>query len=586
MSSPKQEEMKLDLSEFVRIFPLRAKNISWLFGAGTSVTAGLPSAYDLIWDFKRRIYCSEQGYPLSLFDNLSDRGIRTTIQNYFDSKDDCPAKNNTQEYSFYFERAYRSSVDRKKYLEGLLSGMHISYGHKVIGILMKHQHVNLIFTTNFDRAFENTAVQTFGNTESWFKTDLDSADNGLQLYQSNKVPLIVKLHGDYLSDNLKNTTSELQTQDSKLRHILNISSYLNGLGIMGYSGRDKSVMDTLFTVLNQDNCFPNGIFWFIKSDIEIPPIVEEFIIKAKSKGIEAYIIEIETFDTAWAEFLKGFDKLPAKDIENLNQNFYRKENKPLPKRGIRSPLIRLNAIQVSQFPISARLYVCDAGNTKEINELISSKKGDLIAIRKRMGIVGFGKDEEFARVFKEYGDYRIDLYEIPDRVLGYDDSSLKRLIIDSLSKALTLNRPLKSAKRRSKYFILPDYKNLDNPIFTSLKKELGGHISGKIPKTGITWIACIEISIQFKLNRAYLVMDPSILATKSEILEERRSVAPFIKELTARWYNDKYDRLLSLWVSILLQEKSELIIRAFGDFTNGVNASFKLGKTTAYTKTV
>src|SRR5659263_730711 len=118
--------MKLDLSEFVRIFPLRAKNISWLFGAGTSITAGLPSAYDLIWDFKRRIYCSEQGYLLKQFDNLSDRGIRTTIQSYFDSSGNCPSKNSIEEYSFYFERAYRSSKDRRNYLEDLLSGMQIS----------------------------------------------------------------------------------------------------------------------------------------------------------------------------------------------------------------------------------------------------------------------------------------------------------------------------------------------------------------------------------------------------------------------------------------------------------------------------
>jgi len=578
--------MKLDLSEFVRIFPLRSKNISWLFGAGTSVSAGLPSAYNLIWDFKRKIYCSEQGLPLNQFDNLSDRGIRTQIQNYFDSSGDCPEKDSTEEYSYYFERAFRSSADRKEYLEGLLSGMQLSFGHKVIGVLLKHQHVNLIFTTNFDRAFENMAVHIYGNTEGWFKTDLDSTQNGLQLFQANKRPLIVKLHGDYLSDNLKNTGSELQEQDAKLRHILTVSSYVNGLGIMGYSGRDKSVMDALYTALNQDNSFPNGIFWFIRSGISPPSVVEKFINDARNKGIDAHIVEIETFDTAWAEFFKGFDKIPKADTEELNQNYYRKENKPLLGQGNRGPMIRLNAIEIKQFPVTAQLYKCDAGNTKEIKQLISSEKGKLIAIRKKDGIVGFGSDKEFIRVFKDYGDYQIDSYDIPDKVLGYDDSSLKDLIAESLSQALIHDRPLKSTKRRAKKFIFPNYRSLDDPLFNELKKEVGGNLIGKIPGTNITWTPCVEISIQSKLKVAYLILNPTIIATKSDILEESRLVAPFVTEFTARWYNDKYDRLLSIWIRILLQDQLELSVSSFAEMDRGVNATFKLSKRTAYTKTL
>jgi hypothetical protein len=385
----------MELSEFVRLFPIRSRNVSWLFGAGTSVSAGLPSAYDLIWDFKKRIYCAEQGYHLSQFNNLSDIGLRNQIQNYFSSKPDHPQFNSSEEYSFYFEKAFGSPKDRAQYLDELLSGMQPSYGHKVLGILMKNSLINLIFTTNFDRAFENTCIQYFKNAESWHKTDLDTAENGLQLYQSQKTPLIVKLHGDYLSERLKNTSSELREQDQKLRQILTISSFLNGLGIMGYSGRDNSIMTALFSALEQENSFPNGIFWFIRSGDKPLHVVEKFVDKAKSKNIEAHLIEIETFDTAWAEILKGFDGLPNKELEDLNQNYFRIENKPLPRKGTKSPLIRLNGVKINQFPSVARLFKCEAGNTKEIKKLVNDKKGDILAIRKRDGIVGFGKDEEF-----------------------------------------------------------------------------------------------------------------------------------------------------------------------------------------------
>jgi len=144
----------MTLSEFVRIYPLRSKGISWLFGAGSSVAAGMPSASDLVWEFKKRIYCSEEGVHLSVFNNLSDQVLRKQIQNYFESKVGYPQDNSIEEYSFYFESAFSSPADRRAFLDQQLSGIQNSYGHKVIGVLMKNKLLPLIFTTNFDKAFE------------------------------------------------------------------------------------------------------------------------------------------------------------------------------------------------------------------------------------------------------------------------------------------------------------------------------------------------------------------------------------------------------------------------------------------------
>lgn len=99
------------MSEFVRIFNLIGKNIAWFTGAGASVAAGLPSAYDMTWDFKRSIFCSEQNTPISQYSNLTP-SVRRKIQSYFDSqhRDDNPIsppiEDSLAEYSYYFQRAY------------------------------------------------------------------------------------------------------------------------------------------------------------------------------------------------------------------------------------------------------------------------------------------------------------------------------------------------------------------------------------------------------------------------------------------------------------------------------------------------
>jgi hypothetical protein len=510
--------------------------------------------------------------------------LRIQIQSYFDNDDECPLKDTPEEYSYYFERAFPSAMDRKEYLDELLSGMQLSYGHKVIGLLMKKGYINIIFTTNFDKAIENTAVQVFGNTEDWYKTDLDSAENGPQLFQASKVPLIVKLHGDYFSERLKNTTAELQSQDDKLRHILTTSSYTSGLGVMGYSGRDESVMEALSAALKQNNSFPNGIFWFSRAGSEVLPAVSNFIVQARENGVDAFIVEIETFDSAWGELIKAFSDFTAKELEPLDENYFRRSNSPLPPKGRQPPMIRLNAIPMTKFPVTARLFKCSAGNTKEIKEFIKTTKADIVAIRKQHGIVGFGADSEFQKAFESYGDFKLDTFEIHEKHLGYDDSTIKGLLTQAIGRALALDRPLQYVKRRTKHFLIPNYKDRENPIFGDLKKELGGRIHGNIPGTKIVWMPCLEISLQYKMSTAYVLVVPSILATKSENPDERKQIAPFIKELMARWYNDKFNSILSHWISILFGNQNEILLNSFEQNTKGMNASFELQRRTAFTK--
>jgi NAD-dependent SIR2 family protein deacetylase len=575
----------MTLSEFVRLYPLRAKNIAWFFGAGTSVSAGLPSAGDLVWEFKRRIYCSEQGYHLSLFNNLTDPAIRNQIQSYFDSKGGYPADNSIEEYSFYFEKAYPSARDRSDYLMQQLQGMQNSFGHKVIGILMKNTLIKLIFTANFDKAFENAAIDQFKTMDKFFVASMDNTQTAIQKYHSELRPFITKIHGDYFSEKLKNTTDELKNQDVQLRDILFHACISNGLGVMGYSGRDKSVMEILDKALDQNTSFPNGIFWFIRQGSKPLEEVTAFIDKAKSKGIQAELIEIETFDTAWAEIVKGIPDLPPEDALKLNTNYFKRSNVQLPVKGTKYPIIRFNAIKIEELPTNARLIKCNAGNTKEITDLILVNKGELLAIRKQVGIVGFGSDSEFDRVFSTYGQIEKDVFPIPDSILNYDDSTLKGLLTQGLLKALVANKPLLSVKRRDRYMIIPNSQLLTDPMFNSLKAELGQSINGVIPRTSIQWDLAVEIILQKKLSNYFMVISPTVLASKSSNDSEKMLIAPFIKEYTARWYNNKYSKILDAWLDIFFSGEKELQISSFGNNLKGFDAHYKLKRESAFTRT-
>ncbi|MFL5763578.1 MAG: SIR2 family protein [Bacteroidia bacterium] len=575
----------MTLSEFIRLYPLRAKSIAWFFGAGTSVSGGLPTAWDLVWEFKKRIYCSEEGYSLSLFKNLSDPAIRKQIQSYFDGRGDCPVEDSVEEYSFYFEMAYPAARDRSEYLAQQLKGMQNSYGHKVIGVLMKNGLLPLTFTTNFDKAFENAAVEQLRTMDRFFVATMDNTDASLQQYHGGMRPYIAKIHGDYFSEKLKNTTEELKSQDAKLRDILYHASLSNGLAVMGYSGRDDSVMEVFHKALDQSSSFPNGIFWFTRQGSKPLKQVQEFIEKAKSKGIQAEYVEIETFDTAWADIIKGIPHIPADDLAQLNQNYFKRSATQIPAKGSNSPIVRFNAIKVSELPANCRIIKCNAGNTKEVRALITNQKAELLAIRKKIGVVGFGSDAEFDRVFGTGADITKDVFQIHESVFHYEDSVIKGLITDALIRALVRGRPLKYIKRGQRYLIIIDPRLISDPALTSLKNELNFQIEGQIPNSTLRWVAALEVQLQKKFSEHLLLLNPTILASRTDVIAEKRKIAPFVKEATARWYNSKYPKILDAWLNVLFTENKELSVSTFGNGQPGFDAHFKLIRESAFTKT-
>lgn len=46
---------QIGADDFARRFSLRAKNLMWLLGAGASAGAGIPTAGDMVWEFKQQL---------------------------------------------------------------------------------------------------------------------------------------------------------------------------------------------------------------------------------------------------------------------------------------------------------------------------------------------------------------------------------------------------------------------------------------------------------------------------------------------------------------------------------------------------
>jgi hypothetical protein len=206
-------------------------------------------------------------------------------------------------------------------------------GHMALASLMKADKIRVVWTTNFDRTIEDAAAQVFGGTGKLTSATLDSAAIALNALNEGRWPILGKLHGDFQSRRLKNTPEELREQDVLLREALIQACGRHGLAVIGYSGRDESVIEALSTAMDASTPFPAGLFWFRRTDQELLNGVSQLAAKAQAKGVAMHLLEVETFDELMADVVNLIPDLPTEITTVLDRRLERVSNAPIPPSG-------------------------------------------------------------------------------------------------------------------------------------------------------------------------------------------------------------------------------------------------------------
>lgn len=573
----------MHLAEFLRIFHDRAPHIMWVLGAGASASAGIPTAGDMIWEFKRRLFCSEQRVLVSTCSDLGDPRVRRRIQRHFDKEQEYPCEDSSDEYAFYFERDRPSQSDRRRFLESLFLNRQPSYGHLCLAVLTKMNNARIIWTTNFDKLVEDASVQVFGSTGQLIVATLDTPQFATQALKEQRWPLFVKLHGDFHSDRLKNVPQELQNQDAELRRTLVDACQQHGLAVAGYSGRDESVMSALEEALEKASPFPFGLFWFVRPGGRPLQAVQNLISKSQDRGVQANIVEVPTFDELLSDLLLLFDdQIPDGLRAHLRQKRSRVSDAPLITPSHRGwPVIRFNALPVVSPAPTCRLVECQIGGTGDVRDAITKAEADVLAVRSRDGVLAFGSDHDVRRVFSGHGITRFDTQTLHYGKIR-QDSSAHGLLHDALCRALVRNRPIRLERRGRTHKLVANPASESDQTFASLL-GITGTLTGVIPRTSLEWREAARVRTEFRLGTFWFLYEPTIWAQETEDVQAREQVKEFIRRRLVKRYNQMWNRLLDAWAGILTKNENEITVRALGNL-DGLDALFTLSKTTAFVR--
>jgi hypothetical protein len=554
----------------------------WFLGAGASRSAGIKTAGDIIWDFKQSLYRSQNKLAPSSITDPGDPTVRQKLQQYFDDLGSYPAAGAEDEYAGYFEATYPSASDRRAYLDNLITQGKPSYGHLALALLMQENCCRILWTTNFDKTVEDAAAKVFGTTNRLVVADLGEPKKLTAALNEKRFPIYGKIHGDYHSVALKNTDDELREQDADMRRAFISACKSNGLAVVGYSGRDASVMDAMREGLDEGRGFPNGLFWFKRSG-EVPfKAVTDLIDEARHLGIDAHTIDNETFDELMSDIVRFLPATTDKLSVIQGAKPPRLAKVPLKGVGAKTPTIRTNALPIISHPMMCRQVDCNIGGYVDVQEAIKNAGVDIVAGRIREGVIAFGRDVDIRTAFEAFDIKNYDTRPIADKNLMRETGE-RGLIRDALMRALS-NRPnIQLIRRGRRILALPNLETVAATDFAEGAIKPISSLSGVVGKTSIKWTECCELKLDYQLDRLWLLMMPSVHrdvpedASEDDIAQSREFVR---KRLTAR-YNPAVNAVISGWSRLLAGTDRTTTLRSFG-ISDGVDATFEVSSVTGF----
>ena len=413
-----------------------------------------------------------------------------------------------------------------------------------------------MWTTNFDGMTLKCAHQysplvpveiTAGTSDRMYRGDAD------------KELLCIALHGDYKYGALKNTEKELDSQDGELVKALLHELTNRDLIVMGYSGRDQSLMNALQQVYSTKGA--GKLFWCgygTRVSSEVKALVE----MANKNGRFAFYIPTEGFDsTMYAiarhcmsenrEFLGKVDDIKKKlsiTLEPQHSGF------------LQANLTINKVVSTNAFPIAFpnqcyQFEVLLAPNEKQWDFCKMLGRDNVMAVPYKNLVYAWGSKSVIEEACKGKLKTNIELCPLSRATIA-GNSTFRELLLKTLVRILAASHGLGHSKDK-----IWDTKEV-------LKYRIGA-------KT-VTAYSGVRLALLFDNRYSYLTLVPSFMYADDAVLtrEEKKQFADwFNARVNNGRPNQNANEYIRKWVRKVIGSKR-------------FSANYPLGSTTNFTFSV
>lgn len=548
---------RIDKDTFLRSFKvLSNQSFDMFLGAGASISSGIHSGSDLVWQFKRELLSVSGKINGKKFQDLKIESNKKIIQSYF-AEEDAKVSN---AYSYYFEKCYPDPLVRQEFLSKLVRDKKPSIGFMCLSALVEGKKVNTVWTTNFDDLIEKAITAL-----NFLSCQVVSPDNARTVQNFRiDIPTVVKLHGDFRYDALQNTDAELQQLEENLHNYFIQASTQRGLLVVGYSGGDESVMQTLEKALEKPNAFPKGLIWCIPKDVTPSERLTNLIEKAYSQNQRSGFMVIDSFDYFLHE-LYTVCELENEQIDSIAaERFKQRQAFRLTQNQSNTTPILLNAIKAKYFPksiFSTKTKINGEGKWKKLREVLQGSN-IVAAFSKGETLSLFGNENEIKQVFKEYLTDELKLIDIPEHLFHQPDSFYIGMLYELIEKSLVNDYGLAIFSRGRD---LRKVFSVNHPLSQEEKNSIPTWMNFRFPQ-GYQIFEAFEFKVEFVNKDLFLLICPTIhIQTITGAEPDKLIVQNITNTIISNRWNKKYGEKVSFWFKELKRRNPDLSFR-LGDF--------------------
>lgn len=524
---------------------------SLLLGAGASVESGIPSASDCVWDWKLEIFLSQNPALVEVYENVKADNVRLTIQKWLDDQKTYPALDSDEEYSYYAEKAYPIADDRRKYFQRLVTDKSPSIGYHLISMLAEQGMFKSVWTTNFDGLMLKC-------THQYNITPIEITSETAERIYRNHIEgefLYIALHGDYKYGALKNTAKELDSQDEIFVQALTHELMNNDLIVLGYSGRDKSLMNALNRAYLTKGA--GKLFW-CGYGLNTPKSVANLIGAINDAGRMAFYVPIDGFDKtiySLARHCLSEDKEFLQKIELLKRNLGSKS--VLETSEFEVPDMLLNKITYTNaFPVAFpkncyqfEIKFCEGEKPWDYCKMLYDNK--IMAVPLNGFIYAWGEKSQIQKICADKMQGEMAIMPLARDTLIYR-GALRELLLKTISAILGQLCSLSYSK---------------NKIWDTKQK-----LSLRIVNRTVTAYKGVKLALLFDRKYTYITMTPAFnYETGLDLTwdEKKRFADYFSQSVNAGKPNPNIHEYVKSWVGRLLGE-------------NGISTSYPLNTPTGF----
>ena len=283
-------------------------------GAGASVSSGIDESVTLVRKWQQQIYCKIKSYEYPIdedsksgkkqihkFEKWLCKGFWSWFNETIGDDDDKRKKL----YSTLFEYMRQSKESRQSFIENLVSDPNVkpSIGYFYLASLLQERIIGCILTTNFDELIADSLYRYYSERPiiCAFEASISNFNN------SSTRPKIIKLHGDYLFNDIRNTDGELMALDVNMENKMIELCQDRSLVFVGYGGKDESILDPIMKQMHvNDRFLTKDLHWCIKKTpsssrmhstrVDQNKIPEKILQLKKRFPNRVHFYEIESFD--------------------------------------------------------------------------------------------------------------------------------------------------------------------------------------------------------------------------------------------------------------------------------------------------